>query len=68
MTYTTCTGDCWDWIAYKTLGSCRHTEKLINANREHVATVIFKAGIKLELPDVSNERKTTLPPWRTDTL
>ena len=65
MTYTTQSGDMWDYIAYKVLGSSRHTDALINANREHVATLIFSAGVELEIPDVKDEVKAAgLPPWK----
>ena len=64
-TYRTKDGDTWDLVAYQQLGSCRFTEKLIDANRKFVDTVIFAAGIELTLPDISTERKTVLPPWRT---
>lgn len=67
-TYKTCAGDTFDLISYKQLGSCRYTELLINKNRQHVDTVIFRANVELELPDVSTERKVNLPPWRTDSL
>ena len=66
MTYSTKSGDTFDLISYRELGSCRFTEKLINANRRHVDVVIFKAGIELTLPDISTERKVSLPPWRTE--
>lgn len=66
MTTTTKLGDTFDLVAHRELGSCRHTEKLINANRQHVDTIIFKAGVKLELPDVTNERKIKLPPWKVE--
>ena len=66
MTCKTQLGDTWDLISYRELGSCRHTEKLINKNRQHVEKLIFAAGVELELPDVTNERKSTLPPWRTE--
>ena len=65
MTTMTRLGDTWDIISFRELGSCRFTEKLIDANRKYVDTVIFKAGVELELPDVSTERQTKLPPWRT---
>lgn len=68
MTTTTKLGDTWDMIAYRELGHCRWTEKLINANRQHVDTLIFRSGVELTLPDVTNERQSKLPPWRTDTL
>ena len=66
MTVTTKLGDTFDTVAFRELGSCRHTERLINANRRHVDTVIFKAGVELELPDVTNERKLKLPPWKVE--
>ncbi len=66
MTVKTNLGDTFDTVAFRELGSCRHTEKLINANRKYVDTVIFKAGVELELPDITNERKVKLPPWRTE--
>lgn len=65
MTYTTKQGDLWDLISYQQLGSSKYTERLINANRAYVSTVIFKAGVVLTLPTITEETKTaTLPPWR----
>lgn len=64
-TYMTASGDMFDLIAYKELGSCKYTERLINANRAYVSTVIFKAGVALTLPTITEETKTAkLPPWR----
>lgn len=64
-TYTTVQGDMWDSIAYATLGSCAHTDKLINENPEYRETYIFPAGIVLTLPDVdATAEKNELPPWR----
>lgn len=63
--YRTVSGDTFDLIAYKELGSCKYTERLINANRTHVSTVIFKAGVVLTLPTITEEAKASkLPPWR----
>ena len=65
MTYTTCAGDMWDLIAFKTLGDCKYVEELINANRKHVETFIFPAGVELIIPDIKKEPKpVNLPPWR----
>ena len=65
MTYVTGQGDQFDYIAWKVLGSCNYTEALINANREHVDTFIFSAGVELNVPDIEEEQKvSTLPPWR----
>ncbi len=62
--YTTRSGDIWDAIAYKQLGSCNHVEALINANRQYLGTTIFSAGVKLTLPEISAASLSVLPPWR----
>lgn len=64
MTYTTKSGDTWDIIAYETLGDCRYTEDLINANREYLTTYIFSAGVKLKIPEIEKKRTKELPPWK----
>lgn len=53
----------FDEIAHKILGSVNHAERLINANREHVATLKFSAGVELRIPDVEAKRTVKLPPW-----
>lgn len=53
----------FDEIAHKILGSVNHAERLINANREHVATLKFSAGVELRIPDVETKRTVKLPPW-----
>lgn len=64
-TYTTRSGDTWDGIAYREMGSCRHTELLMNANRKHLDTFIFSAGTVLTIPDAEkSEIVAALPPWR----
>ena len=64
-TYTTQSGDVWDAIAYKALGSCRHTERLIDCNRQHIKTTVFSAGVVLTLPGIEQgEGVRNLPPWR----
>ena len=63
--YKTASGDMWDYIAWKVLGSCNYTEALINANREYVDTFIFSAGVELTVPDIEEEQKVSvLPPWK----
>ena len=65
MTYTTKAGDIWDAIAYRELGSCKYVTALMNANRRYLGTLIFGAGVELNLPDIEPETRTTkLPPWR----
>lgn len=63
--YTTVSGDTWDLIAFRQLGSCQYTELLINANRKHIDKFIFRAGVELLIPDIEEEqKKISLPPWR----
>lgn len=63
-TYTTIQGDMWDIISYRVYGTEMYIDKLIKANPEHVKTVIFDAGIKLNVPDVEIPSSDTLPPWK----
>ncbi len=62
--YVTISGDMFDLIAYKELGSCAWTEKLIDANRDKIETFIFSAGVELTIPDVETSKAIDLPPWR----
>ncbi len=63
-TYTTRSGDVWDAIAYRTMGSCNHVEALINANRQYIKTSVFSAGTVLALPEKTSKNTVKLPPWR----
>ena len=65
-TYLTRAGDSFDLIAYQQLGSCNYVEQLINANRNHIETFIFKAGVELQLPNVQEVSVVKLPPWRRE--
>jgi len=62
--YTTIQGDMWDMISYKVYGTEIYADKLIEANPEHLKTVIFDAGIKLRIPDIEIPSPETLPPWK----
>ena len=63
-TYTTISGDVWDMIAKEQLGGERYTSLLIQANPEHLNTVVFSAGVSLVLPEVTTPIPESLPPWR----
>lgn len=64
-TYTTKSGDVWDGITYKMLGSCNYTPLLMDANRAYIGTTIFSAGVVLILPEIDRSSTTkNLPPWR----
>lgn len=62
--YRTIQGDTWDMVAYKIWGDCMLTGKLMEANSVHIETVIFSAGIVLNIPDVSMVEESSLPPWK----
>ena len=62
--YLSISGDMWDVIALKTMGSEMHKDKLMNANRQFRTIFIFPAGIELVIPDVPVETAAGLPPWR----
>lgn len=64
MTYITISGDMWDSIAYKAMGSENYAHLLMAANIEYIDTVIFEAGIEVEIPDIPVEVSSSLPPWK----
>lgn len=66
-TYTTIEGDMWDKIAYEQMGSVLYMDKLVRANTEHAATVLFPAGVVLTIPAVE-EVDMQLPPWQRGLL
>ena len=63
-TYTTKSGDMWDLIAYRQLGSTSYTDLLINANLEHKDTYLFPSGVVLTLPEIEKPINNLLPPWK----
>lgn len=64
-TYTTIQGDMWDGIAYKELGSTDLTDALMMANRQHLGTYLFPAGVVLTIPDIEElPDASSLPPWK----
>lgn len=63
-TYTTAQGDMWDSIAYRQMGSTRHTDKLMSANLQYLEYYRFPAGIVLNVPEVPEDVSSTLPPWK----
>lgn len=67
-TYTTVSGDMWDAVAYKAMGDEKHTDKLMKANLQYRDTVIFSAGVVLDIPDVEPTYSAALPPWKREIL
>ncbi len=65
--YTTKQGDTFDLIAlrmYPDLGAEKLMDILIDANPQHVHTVIFSGGVDLNIPDVDVPAVTNLPAWK----
>ncbi len=62
--YTTIQGDMWDGIAKKVYGTETAMNVLLDANPEHIGTVVFSAGIVLDVPDYTAPTPDLLPPWR----
>ena len=63
-TYTTKQGDMWDTIAYTVYGSEYQLHILMDANPQHITTVIFPAGIVLAVPEIAVSQPQNLPPWK----
>lgn len=62
--YTTTQGDKWDSISYKVYGTELYMSQLMQANPNHLTTVIFSAGISLKVPDLPPPIDNDLPPWK----
>lgn len=64
-TYTTRSGDTWDAIAARALGSELLMHLMIDANPEHNYVARFDAGVVLVVPEIPEEDlPSSLPPWR----
>lgn len=62
--YKTIQGDTWDAIAFKVYGDEKLFPLLIKANPSHIQTMIFVAGIVLQIPSPPEETIDDLPPWK----
>lgn len=63
-TYTTKQGDMWDSIAYQAFRDEYQIHILMEANPDHMATVIFPAGVLLTIPELTVSQSQNLPPWK----
>ena len=62
---TTIQGDTWDIIAYRELGEERFMSALLEANPDISDTVIFSAGIEVNIPEIEIlPSAPVLPPWK----
>lgn len=65
--YITQQGDTWDLISlrmYPDIGGEQLTDILLDANPEHIHTVIFSANIELDIPDADVPVIENLPAWK----
>jgi len=64
-TYSTTSGDTFDIVALRALGDEAHTGLVIAANPEHAETVVFSAGVVLNIPPKpETPAHGALPAWR----
>lgn len=67
MKYTTVQGDTFDLVAANTLGSENLMDKIIDANPSLAATIVFGAGVILNIPEIIEKAavpSSAAPPWR----
>jgi len=63
--HITVEGESFDSLALTYYGDEQLASKIIQANPDHCDTLIFEAGIELNIPDNSEVAPLeTLPPWR----
>lgn len=56
MAYITKSGDTWDAIAKAVYGSEYRADALMEANRAHIGTFVFQAGVELNTPALEEAR------------
>lgn len=63
--YTTVSGDTWDIISFKNYGDEHFVSELIDQNWQHRNTFTFKAGVQINLPQITTQQQQSanLPPW-----
>ena len=65
--HITLEGDTFDALALEYYDDEKLASTIIQANLDHCATLIFEAGVSLQIPDVTLVTfPETLPPWRRD--
>ena len=66
-TYTTIQGDTFDMISKKIWGDEKLMHHIMKANPGHQETILFSAGITLNIPELNETETLSLPTWRTST-
>lgn len=62
--YQTIQGDTWDSISLDFYDDEHYTSVLMDANPDHIKTLVFEEGITLKIPIIEEEPAETLPPWK----
>jgi hypothetical protein len=62
--YKTLEGDTWDSIALDFYDSEYYVTELMNANKDHIKTLLFDANVELKIPIIEKQDTLTLPPWK----
>ncbi len=62
--YVTVQGDTFDQIALLFYDDEMLAHRIIAANQQHCAVVVFDAGVTLAIPEIEEAAAVTLPPWR----
>ena len=66
--HITVDGDSFDMLAFRYYANEKLASAIIQANPDYCDTLIFPAGVSLDIPDVSTVTyPETLPPWRRET-
>lgn len=66
-TYTTIQGDTWDAISWKVYGDEKHMGTLAQANIKYIDTLMFSAGTKINVPELTPETAEDAPFWKNET-
>lgn len=64
-TYTTSSGEQWDMIAKAVYGDEMKLDILMQANPLLCDIYEFDYGTMVMVPDISDEEKAAMPPWRS---
>ncbi|KNF08558.1 phage tail protein X [Gottschalkia purinilytica] len=62
--YETINGDTWDTISLDFYDDEGYSTEIMNENPKYIKVIIFDTGVKLKIPVIEEESKSTLPPWK----
>lgn len=67
-TYITSQGDTCDLMAYDLYGAEKYMRYLIEANWPLLDVLVFSSGMKIIVPDISEDADEDIPFWRRDDI